>query len=262
MSSPSRRNTCSPTASADAAGRVDHVDVGELAHPRELAARVVAGAPLHRLDVAGQQLLEAERLARGHRCTGGVRTEDLAWVRRPRTSHRPGRRFARTAARAPSRGRSAASAGARESSTAPTRRPVARARRRRATRARARSAGESVGSISPPPTGRAARAPCAAPAARVVRARPSSARAPLRAGVAGGCSSVSAARRYRPVPPTTIGRSPVDQEPVDLGVRELRVLPGAESAHRRAGTRSTGARAGPVRCAPARPVSSSSPEYT
>ena len=41
-------------------------------------------------------------------------------------------------------------------------------------------------------------------------------------------SSVSAARRYSPVPPTTIGRRPACEQPVDLGVRELGVLPRAE----------------------------------
>ena len=39
---------------------------------------------------------------------------------------------------------------------------------------------------------------------------------------------MSAARRYRPVPPTTIGSSPFVDERIDLGVCELRVLPGAE----------------------------------
>ena len=39
---------------------------------------------------------------------------------------------------------------------------------------------------------------------------------------------MSAARRYRPVPPTTIGRSPGGEQSVDLLVGELGVLPGAE----------------------------------
>ena len=56
-----------------AAGDVERADVGELAHPRELALGVAAGAGLHRLDVAREQLLEAERLARGgaRRLRGG-----------------------------------------------------------------------------------------------------------------------------------------------------------------------------------------------
>ena len=59
-------------------------------------------------------------------------------------------------------------------------------------------------------------------------------------------SSVSAARRYRPVPPTTIGRRAGVQQRVDLGVGQLGVLAGAEASRRRAGTRSVGARAAPA----------------
>ena len=66
-------STSSATAAGATAGHVDHVHARELAHPRQLPARVVAGAALHRLDVAGQQLVEAERLARGRRGPGGVR---------------------------------------------------------------------------------------------------------------------------------------------------------------------------------------------
>src|SRR6186997_3119389 len=44
---------------------VGDLDPGQLAHPRELALGEVPRAALHRLDVARQQLLEAERLARG-----------------------------------------------------------------------------------------------------------------------------------------------------------------------------------------------------
>ncbi len=40
---------------------------------------------------------------------------------------------------------------------------------------------------------------------------------------------MSAARRYSPVPPTTIGRRPGGEQPVDLGVRELGVLANAEA---------------------------------
>ena len=53
-----------------AAGDVERADVGQLAHPRELALGVAAGAGLHRLDVAREQLLEAERLAGGGRGAG------------------------------------------------------------------------------------------------------------------------------------------------------------------------------------------------
>ena len=65
---------------ATSAGRVardvDQLRAGQLAHPRELALGVVAGAALHRLDVAGEQLLEAERLA------GGLATRPSACARR------------------------------------------------------------------------------------------------------------------------------------------------------------------------------------
>ncbi len=113
-------------------------------------------------------------------------------------------------------------------STAPTRRRAARARRRRAARARARSAGGRPAGSRPPPRARAARG------RRVARPGPrcsSSASQRSRTPSGGGgrrLSSVSAARRYRPVPPTTIGRSAGVEQRVDLGVGELRVLAGAE----------------------------------
>ena len=53
------------------------VTPAQLAHPRQLALGVAAGAPLHRLDVAREQLLEAERLARGGRRPRAVRGADL-----------------------------------------------------------------------------------------------------------------------------------------------------------------------------------------
>jgi len=45
-------------------GHVDRQRARQLAHPCELALGVPAGAALHRLDVAAQELREAERLAR------------------------------------------------------------------------------------------------------------------------------------------------------------------------------------------------------
>ncbi len=63
-----------------AAGAVDRVEVGDLAHPGELAAGVVARALLHRLEVAGEQLVEAERLA------GGARRARAASARRTSSS--------------------------------------------------------------------------------------------------------------------------------------------------------------------------------
>src|SRR6478672_8356650 len=42
---------------------VDRLEVRDLAHPGQLAAGVVARALLHQLQVAAEQLVEAERLA-------------------------------------------------------------------------------------------------------------------------------------------------------------------------------------------------------
>ena len=57
-----RRRSPSPRS-----GAVDQLDARHLAHPGELAARVAPVGALHRLDVAGQELVEAERRARGAR---------------------------------------------------------------------------------------------------------------------------------------------------------------------------------------------------
>src|SRR5689334_24342620 len=60
-----------------AAREVHDLDARELAHPRELALGEVARPALHRLDVALEQLLEAERLAGGVRRAAGVGGADL-----------------------------------------------------------------------------------------------------------------------------------------------------------------------------------------
>src|SRR3954447_1130797 len=63
------------------ARHVDDLHAGELAHPGQLAAGEVARAALHRLDVAGQELVEAQRLAcglRGPGRVGGARLADGA----------------------------------------------------------------------------------------------------------------------------------------------------------------------------------------
>lgn len=60
-----------------ATGDVEHMGAGELAHPGELAAGVVAGAALEALDVAFEELCEAERPAGGDRRPGGVCASDL-----------------------------------------------------------------------------------------------------------------------------------------------------------------------------------------
>ena len=92
------------------------------------------------------------------------------------------------------------------------------------------------------------------------RARRARARAVQRSRTPSGgggrrSSSASAARRYRPVPPTTIGRRAGGEQPVDLGVRELGVLADAEARVDRAGSRPAGARAARARAGSATPVS-------
>ncbi len=217
---------------ATSAGRrgsvdVDHAHAGELAHPGELAARVVARAALHRLDVPGQQLLEAERLARRLRGAGRVRAPHLLAHAPPRASPRRARRSARTARRAPSSARRAASGGAARRSTAATRSP--RRRLELAGVEQLERAHDALAVVRVDPAAahgaRRASTACSAGAPRAQLGRPVLAHA-----LGGGgrrSSSVSAARRYRPVPPTTIGRRPA-RAAVDLGVRELGVLPDAE----------------------------------
>src|SRR3954454_6190534 len=58
-------------------GDVDELHAGQLAHPRQLAARVVAGALLHCADVVVKQLLEAKRDACRRRRAGLVRLSYL-----------------------------------------------------------------------------------------------------------------------------------------------------------------------------------------
>ena len=180
------------------AGRVDLVDAGELAHPGQLAARVVARPALHRLDVTGEQLLESERLARGQRGPGGVRAADLRL--RAGRDHRVDPRVDPLVqlASAPSPARSAASGGGPRRSTAPILRRAARARRRRAARARGRSAGGRPGSISAAAHGARCAGSRAARARRAPRARPSTARSPPRAAAAAG--SARSARRAGTAP--------------------------------------------------------------
>ena len=220
--------TISATSSALRSVRRCTLTAGELAHPRQLAARVVARASLHPLDVAGEQLLEAERLARGRRCAGSVRPAHL--VLGAGGDHRSTRASIRAYSRSRSITSPTSSVGCRTASRPQLaiRRPAARARRRRAARARARSAaGRWARSLPPPTAPAAASIACSACGPR----RSSSAIQRSRTPSGGGgrrLSSVSAARRYRPVPPTTIGRRPVASSAVDLGVGELGVLAGAE----------------------------------
>ena len=194
---------------------IDDSTPAQLAHPRQLAARVVARAALHRLDVAGQQLLEAERHARGRRRAGGVGAAHLARRRR----RRPSRRRARRCARRARRGRA----------TRPTRRVGWR------VSARPQAGWRPLGGSSAPWSSSSSartmrwrsrgvdrlRRP-AAPRRRARRAAPPARARQLglpalaharRAAAGAASSSASAARRYRPVPPTTIGRAPAASSP-------------------------------------------------
>ena len=58
-------------------GPIDRLQVRDLAHPGQLAACVVARALLHLLDVAVEQLVEAERLAGGAAGAKGVGASSL-----------------------------------------------------------------------------------------------------------------------------------------------------------------------------------------
>ena len=187
----------SATSSGLAAGDVDRVHAGQLAHPRQLALGVSAGAGLHRVDVARQQLLEAERLARGRRGAQRGRRAGPRRARPPRPSRRRGGRCARRARRGPSRGRPAASGGACRWSTAASRRRARAAarRRRRAARARARSGGRRSARRRRRPRARARPAGRAARRGRARSARRASARARPAAGGGRRSRSASAARR-------------------------------------------------------------------
>ena len=211
------RSTRQPAArisTATSLGRAPVMSItlrpGELAHPGQLAAGVVARAALHRLDVAGQQLLEAQRLAGGGRGAGRVGPAHLLDAHRRRASRPPGHRCAHTApARSMTRPTSSVGwrHGVRPQLGAPrpggSSSPASSSSSARTIRWR------SPGAISAAAHGaRAARMRVQRLRVRAARARPSSARALPRAGGGRRLSSVSAARRYRPVPPTTIGRRP------------------------------------------------------
>ncbi len=172
-----------------AAGHVDQAHARELAHPRELAARVVAGSSLPRL--------RRRRRAAPRSPTPGARPQRprrrarAAPPRGPprRASPAHARRSVRRAPRAPSSAPQAASGGAPPRSTAARGPRAARARRPRATPGHGRSAGGPPGRCPRPPTGRAGRGGRAGPPARRVRARRSAARARPR-----GVAVASAAR--------------------------------------------------------------------
>ena len=195
---------------------------GELAHPGELALGVVARAALHRLDVAGEQLVEAERLAGRLRGAGGVGGADLLGGAAATIAS------TRASIRAYSASRSIVS-------------PASRVGWRMSLAPQLRS-GPSGGSSSPASSSSSARTirwrvvrvdlrrrPGRARGehgvqrrrAAPLRARPSSARGRPSGGGGRRSRSASAARRYSPVPPTTIGAAPCGEQRVDLGVREL-----------------------------------------
>ncbi len=242
---------------------VDELDAGQLAHPRQLAARVVARAALHRLDVAGEQVGEAQRLARGLRRARRRWRRGPRRSRRRRPSRRPARRCARTAHRAPSSRRAAGSGGACARSTAgwAAARRAAPARRDRRARAGARAGGRRWARRPRPPTARGGAARRAAPrapsacSASVQRARISSGADGRRS------SSASAARRYRPVPPTTIGVRPAASSPsISAWARRA-----CSATEKRASTGTKETRRCSRRACSARlatPVSTSRPAYT
>ena len=149
---------CSSAATSSGSRPVTSIgsDAGQLAHPGELALGVLAGAGLHGLDVAVEQLLEAERLARGGRGAGRVGGAGPPRRRRRRPSRRPARRSARPALAVHHQaGQQRRVAGLLGPQLGRRRRRAA-ARRPRAARARARAACRRSARW---PGGRPARAP-------------------------------------------------------------------------------------------------------
>ena len=213
------------TSAALAAGDVERADVGQLAHPGELAPGVAARAGLHRLDVAGEQLLEAERLAGGGRRARGVGARGPPRRRRRRPSRRRGGRCASRSAsrsitspassvgwrvsrrpqlRVAAGGAAAARPGVEQLERADE--PLAVGRRDALGDVAARGGVSSACSASGPRAASCGLPPRAGPAA------------------AAGAGRARPARRAGrgPVPPTTIGRRPAASARVDLRVRERR----------------------------------------
>ncbi len=118
---------------------VDQLDARHLAHPGELAARVGALGALHRLDVAGEELVEPERGAGRARGARRVRGASLLRGAPRRPSRPPARRCGLPARRGRSTRPTAGSGGAAARSTA---------LRRRAAAARCRRAGARRGERS------------------------------------------------------------------------------------------------------------------
>ena len=212
-----------------APGDVDHAHARELAHPRQLALGVVARAALHPLDVAREQLLEAERLARRLRGAGGVRARSTS-SRAPAASISSTRRVdrARRAPRAPSSARRAASGGAAPRSTAARGPRAARARPSSSSSSARTTRWRSLGSI-----------PSAAHGARSASTRVQRRRRP--ALELGRPALAHALRRRRAQVELGQRRAqvqagaadddrppPCGEQLVDLRVRELGVLPDAE----------------------------------
>ncbi len=255
-----RRRSADQRRSLRAVDRALHA--GELAHPGQLAAGVVARVALHRLHVARQQLLESQAPCAPCRRAGGMgATHLLAYARREHPIHAcVDARVQRLALhRQPHQQRRVAQLRAPQLRGPARRLELAR---RRAARARARSRCRSLGSmLLGRPRGARARAARAGPAPLAVRAPRSSARALPLAGGGRRSSSASAARRYRPVPPTTIGRRPAASSVVDLGVRELGILADAEARVERQ-ERHQAVLQLACSAAEATPVSVSSPAYT
>ncbi len=160
-----------------------------------------------------EQVLEAQRLARGVRGARAARAADLVLHAVGQHLDRRAHRCARRAVRVPSPDRRAACCGgvsAVHSSDSPlggSSSPLSSSSRARTMRWR------SVGSIVSAAHGaRRARTACSAAGPRASSSAIQRSRTPS-AGTGRRLSSVSAARRYRPVPPTTIGRRPAASRP-------------------------------------------------
>ena len=178
-----------------AARDVDHVHPGELAHPGQLAARVVARSALHRARRrrrAGPRSRAPWRPSPTRRRGSGA--EHL--LARAGGDHRidAAPRWRRTGAHDPSSDPRAASDGAAPHSTAARAPRAARARPAPAARARAPRAGGRWARSPPRPTARGRRDARGAPAGRRVPARRSAVREPPPGARGRRSRSVSAAR--------------------------------------------------------------------
>ena len=207
-------------------GDVDHRCVRQLAHPRQLAARVVARPALHPLDVPGEQLLEPQRPARRGRGVGGGRQDLLARagrnhrlharvdppVQRVAIHHQPGEQRRHAGARGPQLVVAVAIASS----------PISSSSSARTIR------WLSVGAIASAAQG--ARRASSAWSSRGPRSRIRRAQRSRTAGVRWRAQLELGQRRPQVQPGAADDDRPpaVGERAVDLGVRQLRVAAGAE----------------------------------